>query len=61
MQYSCIMTKGGGMAMKFFKRKLAYIMEEEYVDMDMEENKGLRKKQMTCNLDTSDVQLDTDV
>ncbi len=49
------------MAMKFFKQKLAYIMEEEYVDMDMEENKGLRKKQMTCNLDTSDVQLDTDV
>ncbi|PBK85358.1 hypothetical protein ARMGADRAFT_1129440 [Armillaria gallica] len=47
------MTKGGGMATKFFKQKLAYIMEEEYIDMDMEENEGLRKKQMTCDLDTS--------
>ncbi len=38
--------------MKFFKRKLAYIMEEDCIDMDMEENKGRCKKQMTdqmCN------------
>ncbi len=55
MQYSCIMTKGGGTAMRSFKWKLAYIMEEEYVDMDMEENEGPHKKQMTCDLDTSDV------
>ncbi|PBK82731.1 hypothetical protein ARMGADRAFT_1038400 [Armillaria gallica] len=48
------MTKGGGTVTKFFKQKLAYIMEEEYIDMDMEENKGLCKKQMTCDLDTSD-------
>ncbi len=43
--------------MKFFKRKLAYIIEEECIDMDMEENKGQCKKQMTG----SDVQSDTDV
>ncbi len=49
------MTKGGGTATKSFKRKLAYIMEEEYVDMDVEENEGPCKKQVTCDLDTSDV------
>ncbi|PBK79989.1 hypothetical protein ARMGADRAFT_1069201 [Armillaria gallica] len=48
-------TKGGATRTKSFKRKLAYIMEEEYVDMDMEENEGQRKMQMTGELDTSDV------
>ncbi len=30
-------------------------MEEEYIDMDVEENEGQCKKQMTGELDTSDV------
>ncbi|SJL16006.1 uncharacterized protein ARMOST_19520 [Armillaria ostoyae] len=50
-----LMTKGGGMRTKSFKRKLAYIMEEEYVDMDVEDNEGPRKKQMTADVDTSEV------